>query len=501
MSYLGIDLGTSSVKAVLLSENGSLVGEAVETYPTLHPTQGAAEQDPEQWWQATARAVRSFDAHARQRVTAISFSGQMHGTVCVDGEMRLLRPAIIWSDTRGARIAARLTEEIGKPVLATRVGTALAAGFQGVTTVWIREHEPQTWARLRFVMLPKDYLRYRMTAVVCADPSDAAGTGLLDVNTRDWSDAMLDAVGLRREQVPPIRASAEVVGQLSSDAAEQFGLPVNCAVVNGGGDAPLAAVAAGAANGKSLLATLSSGAQAMAFLDKPVVDELVRVHTFASPLDPAQGECGWYVMGATMVGGMALRWLRTDVFQCGEDQTIDLLIKRAAQAPVGSGGLLFAPYLTGERSPHLDPNARAVFLGLTAEHDRRHVTRAVMEGAVFALRDALDVVRSLAPDPADVVLAGGGARSRLWRQIVADIFDLPVRPSRTADQSAVGAAILAASVDMKIPAGTLGTQAAKFDEVIEPIPANVVRYAELRELYRGIYAKHAEDFRRLAELA
>jgi xylulokinase len=262
----------------------------------------------------------------------------------------------------------------------------------------------------------------------------------------------------------------------------------------------LAAVAAGAASGQSLLATLSSGAQAMAFLSRPVVDEEVRVHTFASPLDPAQDECGWYVMGATMVGGMALQWLRSNVFQCGDDQTVDILIKRASQAPVGSGGLLFAPYLTGERSPHLDPEARAVFLGLTAEHDRRHLTRAVMEGAVFALRDALDIVRGLAPDPADVVLAGGGARSRLWRQIVADIFNLPVRPSRLADQSAVGAAILAASAEMKVPAGTLGAQAAKFDEVVEPIRANVDRYAELRGLFRDIYTKHSGDFHRLVEL-
>jgi xylulokinase len=501
MSYLGIDLGTSSVKAVVLSENGSLLGEAVETYLTSHPTQGASEQDPDQWWQATARAIRSFDAHTRQRVTGISFSGQMHGTVCLDAEQRLIRPAIIWSDTRGAQIAARLTEEIGRAELARRVGTALAAGFQGVTAVWLREREPMTWSRLHVLMLPKDYLRFRMTGEVGADPSDGAGTGLLDVNTRDWSGEMLEAVGLRREQLPPIKASAEVVGRLTVDAAAEFGLPPGCAVVTGGGDAPLAAVAAGAASGQSLLATLSSGAQAMAFLFKPVVDEEVRVHTFASPLDPAQDECGWYVMGATMVGGMALQWLRGNVFQCGEDQTVDILIKRAGQAPVGSGGLLFAPYLTGERSPHLDPAARAVFLGLTAEHDRRHLTRAVMEGAVFALRDALDIVRSLAPDPADVVLAGGGARSRLWRQIVADIFDLPVRPSRLADQSAVGAAILAASAEMKVPAGTLGAQSAKFDEVVEPIRANVERYAELRELFRDIYTKHSGDFHRLVELA
>jgi len=499
MSYLGIDLGTSSVKVVVADVAGNVLGEASVTYPTHHPAPGAAEQDPRDWWRATVEAVRALNLRSGS-VDAIGMTGQMHGLVCLDTADDLIRPAIIWADTRGAATAAELTAVIGEKRLADLVGTALASGFLGTSVAWLRQHERQSWRSIATVLLPKDYLRFRLTGEKSTDPSDAASTGLLDVHDRDWSDPMLDAVGLTRSQVPEIRGSADIAGRLTAEAAAELNLAAGIPIICGGGDAPVAALACGVADGRSLLATLSSGAQVIVFSASPAVDPALRVHTFASPLDPARNECGWYIMGATMVAGSALQWLRNNVLRGGAGD-IGKVVEAASEIGAGSDGLIFAPYLDGERTPHFDPRARAVFLGLTSNHDHRHITRAVMEGAIFALLDALDVVRSLTSTDSGAVLAGGGARSPLWRQIVADIFDLPVRPSLVVDQSAVGAALLAAASDLNESATALGKEWARFDTTVEPIAANVARYKEIRSIFRDIYPAHAEHFHRLANLA
>ncbi len=499
MSYLGIDLGTTSLKAVLVSVSGEVLREGTASYAMQHPYPGAAVQDPEHWWRATRDAVQQIQNGLGAEINTIGLSGQMHGTVCLNSMRQLIRPALIWPDTRGTITAAELTAVVGEMRLSDTIGTPLASGFQGVTVAWLRQHEPTTWRSIATVLLPKDYLRFRLTGEIATDPSDAAGTGMLDVHTRDWSDLMLDTVGLDRGKVPAIRPSAQIAGRLTSEAAEYLGLPVGLPVVTGGGDAPLAALASGVADGRSLLATLSSGAQVIAFTDHPAVDPRLRVHTFAAPLDPTKDEAGWYVMGATMVAGMALSWLKENIFESSSDQAITSMVQRASEISPGSNGLLFAPYLTGERTPHLDSRARGAFLGLTADHDRRHLTRAAMEGVVFALRDALDVVRSLTRTGHDVVLAGGGSRSPLWRQIMADIFEMPVRPSLIVDQSAIGAALLAAACDLGTTASSLGKEWARVDRSVEPVPANMIRYEELRGIFRDIYPAHAAHFHRLSE--
>jgi xylulokinase len=424
----------------------------------------------------------------------------MHGLVCLDDADRLVRPAIIWADTRGAEAAAELTAQIGADRLGEIAGTALASGFLGTSVAWLRTHEPDYWQSIATALLPKDYLRFRLTGEKATDPSDAASTGLLDVRERDWSDTVLEAVGFDRSRVPKIVGSSAIAGYLTDSAAAELGIAPGIPVVCGGGDAPVAALACGVGDGRSLLATLSSGAQTIVFTKQPSIDPGLRVHTFAAPLDPARNECGWYIMGATMVGGSALHWLRDNVFRSTGNDAIAAMVEGAGEVPAGANGLLFAPYLSGERTPYFDPHARAVFLGLTAEHDQRHLVRAVMEGVVFALLDALDVVRSLTDVQWGVVLAGGGARSPLWRQIVADIFGLPVRPSLVADQSAVGAAMLAAASDRNETATALGVEWAQFDRTVEPIAANVDRYQDLRSIYREIYAAHANHFRRLGTI-
>ncbi len=500
MAYLGIDLGTSSVKVLVVDVHGTVLAEAAEAYPTGQPQPGAAEQDPRDWWQAVGTASRRAVACAGVQVDAISLSGQMHGTVCLGAELQLLRPAVIWADTRGAETARRLTAAIGPDRLAVAVGTALAAGFQAVTVAWLREHEPDTWRELRLVLLPKDYLRFRLTGEIAAEPSDAAGTGMLSVADRRWSDVVLNAVGLRVEQLPPLIGSASEAGRLTSEAGAHLGVAKGTPVVAGGGDAPLAALAAGVSDDRSLLATLSSGAQVVAMVDAPVIDQELRLHTFASPLDPAAGEPGWYVMGATMSAGSALRWLRDNVYRDGSPNAIEAMTDEAATCRPGANGLVFAPYLAGERTPHLDSNARGVLLGLTLDHGRAEITRAVMEGVVFAMRDALDVVRQSAPGDRRLVLAGGGARSPLWRQLVADMFEMTVYPSSVADQSAIGAAVLAAAWHQRARASEIGHTWATFDAAVEPQPDGLLTYRELRDIYRRIYQSHRDDFRTLGRL-
>jgi xylulokinase len=501
MAYLGIDLGTSSVKVLLVDAGGRVIAEAVETYPILSPQPGAAEQNPGDWWDAAGRATRRVLRESAESIDAIGLSGQMHGAVCLGPDLELLRPAIIWADTRGAGTASQLTDAISRERLGEAVGTTLAAGFQAVTLAWLREHEPAVWTDLRWVLLPKDYLRLRMTGEIASEPSDAASTGMLGVADRQWSRDVLAAIGLPADRVPPLVGSASEAGRLTDEAAAQLGVPHGTPVVAGGGDAPLAALAAGVSDNRSLLATLSSGAQVIAMVDEPIVDAGLRLHTFASPLDPALGEPGWYLMGATMVAGLALRWLRDNVYEDQSEHAIEAMTADAAGCKPGASGLVFAPYLAGERTPHLDPNARGMLIGLTLDHGRAEVTRAVMEGVVFAMRDALDVVRESAPGERRLVLAGGGARSPLWRQLVADIFETPVHPSTVADQSAVGAAVLAAAWHQGARAGEIGRAWATFDDTVEPQPDALETYRELREVYRSLYAAHKDDFATLGRIA
>jgi xylulokinase len=354
---------------------------------------------------------------------------------------------------------------------------------------------------LRLALLPKDYLRFRLTGEIWAEPSDAASTGMLGLADCQWSRDALDAIDLAVERLPPLVGSASEAGRLTTAAAAHLGLSMGTPVVAGGGDAPLAALAAGVSDDRSLLAMLSSGAQVIAMVDTPVVDPGLRLHTFATPLDPARGEPGWYLMGATMAAGLALRWLRDNVYEDRSERSIEALTNAAAACAPGAGGLIFAPYLSGERTPHLDPHARGVLVGLTLGHGRAEITRAVMEGVVFAMRDALDVVQESAPAERRLVLGGGGARNRLWRQLVADVFELLVHPSAVADQSAIGAGVLAAAWHQGAKASEIGRAWATFDDPVEPRADAVKTYRELREVYRHLYATHKDDFERLGRIA
>lgn len=501
--FLGLDLGTSAVKALLVDEEGRVLGRGAAEHPTSHPHPGCAEQDPADWWAAAVAAVRAAvgEAGAGGEVAAIGLSGQMHGTVLLGEEGRPVAPAIIWADQRSARQVAEITARVGAERLIELTGSPVAAGFQAASVLWVRQERPDLWGRVRTVLLPKDELRRRLTGVLATDPSDASSTLLLDVHARDWSDEVLAAVGLTRDRLPPVVESSAVTGHLLPGPAEELGLPAGIPVAAGGGDAPLGALAAGVVDPDTMLLTISTGAQVMVPAREVAVDRRGRIHTFCAAIAPGPDRAGWYQMGATMAAGLAMRWLRDQVFALDRPGAYDRMTAWAAETPPGAGGLLFLPYLAGERTPHMDPTARGLFLGLTAEHGRGHLTRAVMEGVTLALFDAYDVVAGLGATPTRIVLAGGGSQSPLWRQVVADVFGLAVRPLATVEQSALGAALLAAAALGRLDPAVAARAWATYGDPVAPDAAAHARYRDLLPLFRAAYVKHRDDFAALGRIA
>lgn len=485
LAVLGIDLGTSSVKVALVEpDTGRLLAIASAEYPTSFPETNAAEQAPEDWWRATIAAVSEARAHAGDGVIVdrIGITGQMHGTVLLDCTCAPIGNAIIWSDTRSAADAEALMTEAGSEILRI-AGSPVAAGFQAATIRWLKRSRPEHWEKTRHVLLPKDYLRFRLTGHIASDPSDAAGTLLSDRTTRDWSGRLLELAGVPREYLPDIRPSQRFAGALHDAVADALGIKPGIPVITGAADAAAAALGAGVTDERQLLITLSTGAQVLVPRASPDFDDRGRLHTFASALEPAASTPGWYIMGATMAAGMALRWLRDRVLLEKDAGAYDRMTELAAAVPIGANGLLFLPHLTGERSPDLNPLARGAFIGLTPAHGHAELVRAVSEGVIYSVYDAYRAVTDVVDQPArEIVLAGGGARSPLWRSMIADLFNLPVRPLETTEQTVIGAAILAAGDSAD--SATIAAAWARYGDRIPPEAERHERYRALFDVYR-----------------
>jgi xylulokinase len=499
---LGLDLGTSSLKALIVTDTGQSAGVGSAEYPILRPQPECAEQDPEDWWNAAALAVNqalSASPGLAADIAAIGLTGQMHGTVVLDRSLQALHHAVIWPDRRSERQVLAITELIGAERLIQITGSPLATGFQAATLRWIREEQPSLWRQVRHVLLPKDYLRWRLTGHLHTDPSDGAGTLLLDTRLRDWSPDLLAALDLDANILPPIAPSSTIVGQLTRPAAAHLGLPPGIPVVMGAADTASSALGTGIVSPDTLLITISTGGQLVLPAYDVRVDRLGRIHTFCGALEPADGKAAWYQMAATLCAGMALRWLRDQIFGIDSPDAYNLMMSWAESASLGAGGLVFLPYLVGERSPHMDPAARGVFLGLSANHGRAELVRAVMEGIALSCYDAYQVLIEIGADPGRVILAGGGGRSRLWQHIFADVFDLPLQRLATTEQSALGACLLAgAGIGLFDPAVTAAAWTS-YDPPVEPDHRNHAAYGTLLEVFRSAYRVHANDFRVLRE--
>jgi xylulokinase len=484
-ALLGIDLGTSSVKVVVYSTTGEILGLGSAEYPILTPQPGWAEQDPEHWWSATVQAVRAaYIAADKPEVLAIGFCGQMHGPALLDKQNRLLGNAIIWADQRSAPLLDEIESLVGKRRLAEVCGTAPAAGFLIATLRWLQRYEPGRLEKIGAILLPKDYVRFRITGEVGTDASDAAATGLFDVARRIWAWEVIESLGLSRNMFPAIRDSAEVCGKLLPGAATELGLKPGIPVATGSADQPAQAVGNGLIEPGQGSVTLGTGGQVFVPLATPVFDSEGRLHTFCHAL-PSR----WYLLGAMLSAGMALRWAR-HVLRCDQISYRDL-DQMVQEIPIGAEGLVFLPYLVGERSPLMDPHARGTFAGLTLRHDTGHLIRAVLEGISFAMRQIIETIEETEIHMDRWVASGNGLGSNLWRQMVADTLNRPLlrgEDANSAERAGVGAAILG-GIGAGVLSGFKEAQsfAPRFNEVTRPDPARVeaydLAYGRFKELY------------------
>jgi xylulokinase len=439
IKLLGIDVGTGGTRALIIDEQGRLLASATEEHaPFASPQIGWAEQHPEDWWRACAIAIRKALASADLNpddISCVGLSGQMHGAVMLDEKDRVVRPAQIWCDVRTDKQCAELTEQIGADRLIQLTCNPALPNFTLTKFLWVREHEPENWKRVRSVMLPKDYVRFRMTGERAIDVADASGTLLLDVANRRWSREMLDATQIDERILPKVYESQEVCGQISAEGAAATGLKQGTPVVAGAGDQAAGATGMGIVVPGAVSATIGTSGVVFAATDRPALDPKGRLHTFCHAI-PGR----WHVMGVTQAAGLSLRWFR-DNLASGTDY--EKLTAEASSVAPGADGLLWTPYLMGERTPHLDGQARAALVGLTASHTRGHIVRAILEGVAFSLRDSFTIFEEMKVPVKSIRLGGGGARSNLWRQIQADVYGHEVEIVEAEEGAAYGAAILA----------------------------------------------------------
>lgn len=492
MSYLlGIDIGTSRAKGVLIDPEGQIRGVAAQDYPINQPQPGWAEQDPEAWWQAACQVTQGALAQAGasgEEVLAIGLSGQMHGTVLIDPAGQPVRPAIIWADQRSQAEVEYIRQQVGLVRMGRLTANRPATGFTAGSLLWLLKHEPAALAASEKVILPKDYVRLRLTGRVAGEVSDASATLLFDVARRRWSPELVSEWKLPHWLLPDLLESTEVAGEVLPAAAEALGVRAGAPVVAGAADQACQALGSGLLDPGLASCTIGTGGQFLTPLATPGYDPQLRLHTFCHAL-PLR----WYSMGATLAAGLSLRWFREQF--CAPDVSFEQLAAEAARVPAGAEGLLFLPYLVGERTPHFDPQARGALVGLTLRHGRPHVARAIMEGVAFALRDSLQIMRELGPGPAQIVTAGGGGSSRPWQEILASVFNLPVMSASGPERTATGAAILAG-----LGAGVYASPAEarartiRYEPAIEPVPAAAARYQELYAAYRELYPALRHSF-------
>ncbi len=484
MSYvLGIDTSTTATKAVLVAEDGSVATVGISEYGFETPRPLWSEQDPALWWEATQSAIRAALAAAgtgADEIAAVGLTGQMHGLVLLDGDDRVLRPAILWNDQRTGAECDEIRERMGRERLIAVTGNDALTGFTAPKLLWVRNHEPELYRRAASMLLPKDYVRLHLTGEHATDKAGAGGTILLDLATRDWSPEVLDALDIDAGLLPPTHEGPQVTGAVTASAAEATGLAAGTPVVAGGGDQAAGAVGTGAVT--EGVVSLSLGTSGVVFMatHEPRFEPEGRVHAFPHAVPDR-----WHLMGVMLSAAGSLRWYR-DTFTSGT--SFDDLTAGAARVAAGADGVNFLPYLTGERTPHPDPTARGAFIGLEVRHTFDHLTRAVLEGVAFGLRDGLDLmVEAGAGHPEQVRATGGGTRSRLWRQILADVMNAEIATVTTAEGAAYGAAVLAAvgaGWHADVDAATAAWVA--IDQVTEPGP-DAERYGELHQRYRMLY--------------
>lgn len=499
MYFIGIDVGTSGTKTILIDSKGKILASATFEYPLYQPQIGWAEQNPEDWWDASVKGIKAVLEKSKvdpKEVKAVGLTGQMHGLVMLDKNCNVIRPSIIWCDQRTAKECDEITEKVGKERLVEITANPALTGFTASKILWVRNNEPQNYEKVYKILLPKDYIRFKLTGEFATDVSDASGMQLLDVKNRCWSDEVLEKLEIDKGLLGKVYESPEVTGKVSRQASELTGLCEGTLVVAGGGDQAAGAVGNGIVRTGVVSSTIGSSGVVFAHLDDFRIDPEGRVHTFCHAV-PGK----WHVMGVTQGAGLSLKWFRDNfahiekaAFEFIDKDPYILMDQEAELANPGADGLVFLPYLMGERTPILDPYAKGIFFGITAKHTRREFIRAVMEGVVFSLKNCLDILYEMGIEVKEVRVSGGGAKSKLWRQMQADIFEMDVWTLNSKEGPAFGAAILAA-----VGAGEYQKVEEACDTMIQKVDSCSPN-EKLFEIYRKTYKLYNSIYPRVKDL-
>ncbi len=505
MAYiLGVDIGTSGTKTVLFSEDGAPVASATYEYPLYTPRNGYAEQEPLDWWQAVVNGIKEVTAHVpAEEIKGVGLSGQMHGLVMLDAEDKPIRRSIIWCDQRTAAEVEEITRKVGADRMIEITANPAITGFTAAKIMWVKNNEPLNYERCRHILLPKDYIRFMLTGEYATEVSDASGMQLLDIPNRCWSDEVLQKLEIDKALLAKVYESPEITGKVTRRAAELTGLKEGTPVVGGAGDNAAAAVGTGVVEDGKAFTTIGSSGVVFAHTSDIAIDKKGRVHTFCCAVPGC-----WHVMGVTQSAGLSLKWFR-DNFAWGEMETaismgVDpyyLMDKEAASVPIGANRLLYLPYLNGERTPHLDPNARGVFFGLSSMHKKKDLLRAVMEGVSYSLRDCVEVMREMDVNVSDMMACGGGGTSALWRQMLADLYGCTVKTTENKEGPALGVALLAAvgaGIYSNVPEACRAV--IKPDKEQQPIDENIGEYERFYQMYKSLYPAMRKSFEELSGL-
>lgn len=495
--FLGIDVSTTGSKALLVDEQGNVVATAINEHSISTPKPLWSEQDPQEWWDASIKSIRQAMAQAGAKsedIKGIGLTGQMHGLVMMDAAGKVLRPAILWNDQRTAEECEEITRLVGFDRLLALCGNKALTGFTAPKILWVRKHEPDVYARTAHILLPKDYVRYHLTGDYAVDKADGSGMILFDLKQRTWSKEILEKLGIPESWLPRTYEGTEITGVISAKAAELTGLKAGTPVVGGGGDQAAQAVGVGAVTPGIVALTLGTSGVVFATTPSPLIEPQGRLHAFCHSVPGA-----WHFMGVMLSAAGSLRWYRDTL---APEMNYDDLLRPAAAIPAGSEGLLFLPYLTGERTPHPDPLARGAFVGLTVRHTKAHMTRSVIEGVSFGLRDSMELIKNAGlGEIKQVRVSGGGARSPIWRQMLSDVLNSELVTVNTTEGAAFGAALLAG-----VGVGTWKSVEESCNATIKTLqkttanPVSVGVYEDYYRLYTALYPALKPTFDGVAEL-
>ncbi len=503
---LGIDIGTSGTKTVLFDESGNTVANAVAEYPLYQPHIGWAEQDPQDWWMAVSSTIKEVIQKSGvdpSDIKGVGLSGQMHGAVLLDKDDKVLRKAIIWCDQRSSAECQQITSLIGKERLIEITANPALTGFTASKIMWVKNNEPEIFEKVKKILLPKDYIRYMLTGEFATEVSDASGMQLMDIPGRKWSDEVLSKLEIDKSLLGKLYESQEVSGKVNNYGSQLTGLKVGTFVVGGAGDQAAGAIGNGIVRTGVVSSTIGTSGVVFAFSDKVTIDPMGRVHTFCHAVPNT-----WHIMGVTQAAGLSLKWFR-DNFCIEEKRTAELMKidpyvlmdKEAEKVDLGCNGLIYLPYLMGERTPHLDPNAKGVFFGLSAKHEKQDMLRSVMEGIVYSLKDCMEIIKEMGVDIKEVRASGGGGKSPLWRQMQADVFGTEITTINSDEGPALGVALLAG-----VGAGVYSDISQACDTIINVKTRQAAdiektqKYLKYYNVYKSLYTSLKNNFEEISSI-